>query len=79
VIITDHFSGPGRVIGRVCVRLCFCLSTPFELNVLMTFDLFGKLVHLDTSRSSFKVKVVGQSSLLREEIVAIVVGATSRV
>jgi len=30
-LFTDHFSGPGRPIGRVCV--CLCVGTiPFELN-----------------------------------------------
>ena len=24
-IVTDHFSGPGRAIGSVCVCVCVCL------------------------------------------------------
>jgi len=28
----DHFSGPGKAIGRVCVYVCVSGLTSFELN-----------------------------------------------
>jgi len=33
-LITDHYSGPGRVIGPACVSVCFFRTVTFELNDL---------------------------------------------
>jgi len=38
-IFTDHFSGPGRVIGPLCVCVCVCVCVRV---IISTFDLvFG--------------------------------------
>jgi len=31
-IIINHFSGPGRSVGLVCVCVCVCRIITFELN-----------------------------------------------
>ena len=33
-VFTDHFSGPGRLIGRICVSVCVPGLLTFELNDL---------------------------------------------
>jgi len=48
--VTDHFSGPGRALGRVCVQTI--------TDIQVTFDLW----HVDPMQSSSKVNVMGQSS-----------------
>jgi len=41
VIFTDHFNGPGRAIGPLCVSVCLCLPTiTLELD-----DLWSRYLH----------------------------------
>jgi len=60
VLITDHFSGPGKVIGLVC--LCVRTMT-VELNIILSIKYpwpkyLARLFTLTLSRSSTKVKAI---------------------
>ena len=72
---TDHFSGPGRAFGPVCVCLCVRTIT-LELNNLRPRYLACWFV-IPLSRTESKIKVMCQSSRSQEKNVAKVVGATS--
>jgi len=57
-LFTDHFSGPGRSIGRVCVSMCRNPGTvTFELNGFWRSHLARWFI-LTLCRSSLKVKVM---------------------
>ena len=52
-------------VPRVCV--CLCVSREYLLNWMNLIHKVGAVVHLDTSRSSSKVKVIGKSSRSEDE------------
>jgi len=62
---TDHFSGPGRAIDRVCVCV-FVRTINFELNNFWPRYL-ARCYTMIPSSSSSTVKVIGQSSRSQEE------------
>jgi len=82
---TDHFSGPGRAIGPVCVCLCVCVCVCLCVCVqIITFELndpwpryLACWFNSTVSKLDSKVKSIGHSSRSREENVAKVIGATS--
>ena len=69
-LLIDHFSGPGRVSGRVCVTINFELDNLWHRHLARRFNLI-------LSRSFSKTQITGQSSWSSEEKdVAKVIGAT---
>jgi len=62
IFITDHFSGPDRASG-VCV--CVCRDNNFLSKLLYIW--LAVLTDLTLCSSSSKVKVIGQSSRLRDK------------
>ena len=72
-IVTNYFSGPGRVVGPVCMSVC--PDNNVSVKWLLLTQIFGILVHLDTIQGMFEDQ--GHSSWSQEDCVAKVVGATS--
>ena len=69
-LFTDHFNGPGRAVGQVCVCVCVyvCVRTiTFELDDLRLRCMAGWFSLMTLSRSGSSVKVRSQSSRSHEE------------
>ena len=59
LIITDHFSGPGRAIGRLCVCLSVCADDMVSVTLARWSSIIGQ-----SSRSEVEnvAKVVSATS-----------------